>query len=121
MYRDFGNNGIFFRSIYNSFYQFDRKIGPGRIMYKYIGTFDFIFFYLEGQSVSTGEVGVVFAVCIFLIAEDGQKILVDHRASDNLVDCLKKKRIAERDFRDPATRKKFTYSCLLYTSPSPRD
>ena len=52
----------------------------------------------------------MFAVCIFLIAEDGQKILVDHRASDNLVDCLKKKRIAERDFRDPATRKKFTFS-----------
>ena len=52
----------------------------------------------------------MFAVCIFLIAEDGQKILVDHRASDNLVDCLKKKRVAERDFRDPATRKKFTYS-----------
>ena len=52
----------------------------------------------------------MFAVCIFLIAEDGQKILVDHRASDNLVDCLKKKRVAERDFRDPATRKKFKFS-----------
>ena len=39
---------------------------------------------------------MVFAVCIFAIAEDGQRILVDHRASEDLMDCLKNKREAER-------------------------
>tara|TARA_R100000008_G_C3425463_1_gene87012 strand:+ start:221 stop:514 length:294 start_codon:yes stop_codon:yes gene_type:complete len=53
---------------------------------------------------------VVFAVCIFAIGEDGQRTLVDHRASENLMDCLKNKRLAEREYKDPDTRKKFTMS-----------
>ena len=57
----------------------------------------------------------MFAVCIFLIAEDGQKILVDHRASDNLVDCLKKKRVAERDFRDPEKRNRMYPGSTVFT------
>ena len=59
---------------------------------------------------STPEDGVVFAVCIFAVAEDGTRVLVDHRASENLMDCLKNKRQAEREYRDPDTRKKFTMS-----------
>ena len=62
--------------------------------------------------------GIVFAVCIFAIAEDGSRILVDHRASENLMDCLKNKREAERDYRDPEKREKmypgetvFTMTC----------
>jgi hypothetical protein len=61
-------------------------------------------------SSSTPEDGVVFAVCIFAVAEDGTRVLVDHRASENLMDCLKNKRQAEREYRDPETRKKFTMS-----------
>ena len=61
-------------------------------------------------SSSTPEDGVVFAVCIFAVAEDGTRVLVDHRASENLMDCLKNKRQAEREYRDPDTRKKFTMS-----------
>ena len=57
-------------------------------------------------SSSEPENGVVFAVCIFAIAEDGSRILVDHRASENLMDCLKNKREAERDYRDPEKREK---------------
>ena len=36
--------------------------------------------------------GVVFTVCIFEIDETGQRKLVDHVASENLMDCLKNKR-----------------------------
>tara|TARA_Y100000310_G_C20575744_1_gene760311 strand:+ start:787 stop:1299 length:513 start_codon:yes stop_codon:yes gene_type:complete len=61
-------------------------------------------------SVSTPEDGVVFAVCIFAVGEDGSRTLVDHRASDNLMDCLKNKRLAERDYKDPEKRKKYSYS-----------
>ena len=69
-------------------------------------------------SSSEPENGVVFAVCIFAIAEDRSRILVDHRASENLMDCLKNKREAERDYRDPEKREKmypgetvFTMTC----------
>ena len=74
----------------------------------------------EEHKTSTSEPtdGVVFAVCIFAIAEDGSRALVDHRASDNLMDCLKNKRVAERDYRDPEKRNKmypgetvFTMTC----------
>ena len=41
------------------------------------------------NSSSEPENGVVFAVCIFEIAEDGTRKLVDHVASDNLMNCLK--------------------------------
>ena len=61
-------------------------------------------------SSSTPEDGVVFAVCIFAVAEDGTRHLVDHRASEDLMDCLKNKREAEREYKDPKTRKKFTMS-----------
>ena len=61
-------------------------------------------------SESTPEDGVVFAVCIFEIAEDGTRKLVDHVASENLMNCLKNKREAEREYKDPKTRKKFTMS-----------
>ena len=61
-------------------------------------------------SSSTPENGVVFAVCIFAVAEDGTRVLVDHRASEDLMDCLKNKREAEREYKDPKTRKKFTMS-----------
>ena len=51
-------------------------------------------------SSSQPEDGVVFAVCIFEIAEDGTRKLIDHRASENLMDCLKNKREAERDYKE---------------------
>ena len=44
--------------------------------------------------------GVVFAVCIFEVAEDGTRKLVDHVASENLMDCLKNKREAERKYKE---------------------
>ena len=51
-------------------------------------------------SDSTPEDGVVFAVCIFEIDESGQRKLVDHVASENLMDCLKNKREAERKYKE---------------------
>ena len=51
-------------------------------------------------SKSEPENGVVFAVCIFEVTEDGTRVLVDHRASENLMDCLKNKREAERDYKE---------------------
>ena len=52
-------------------------------------------------SSSQPEDGVVFAVCIFEIDEaTGERKLVDHRASENLMDCLKNKREAERDYKE---------------------
>ena len=44
--------------------------------------------------------GVVFAVCIFEVAEDGTRKLVDHVASENLMNCLKNKREAERKYKE---------------------
>ena len=51
-------------------------------------------------SESTPEDGVVFAVCIFEIDENGVRKLVDHVASENLMDCLKNKREAEREYKE---------------------
>ena len=51
-------------------------------------------------SDSTPEDCVVFAVCIFEISADGTRILVDHVASENLMDCLKNKREAERKYKE---------------------
>ena len=51
-------------------------------------------------SSSEPENGVVFAVCIFEIAEDGTRKLVDHVASENLMNCLKNKREAERKYKE---------------------
>jgi len=52
------------------------------------------------ESSSEPENGVVFAVCIFEIAEDGTRKLVDHVASENLMNCLKNKREAEKKYRE---------------------
>ena len=51
-------------------------------------------------SSSEPEMGVVFAVCIFEIDETGKRVLVDHVASENLVDCLKNKREKEREYKE---------------------
>jgi len=51
-------------------------------------------------SESTPEDGIVFAVCIFEISADGTRVLVDHVASENLMDCLKNKRLAERKYKE---------------------
>ena len=60
--------------------------------------------------------GVVFAVCIFAVGEDGTKYLVDHRAAVNMGHCLKEKRKAELKYRDPEHRKlmgctRFVFAC----------
>ena len=34
--------------------------------------------------------GIVFAVCIFAVGEDGKKYLVDHRHAENMGECIKK-------------------------------
>ena len=52
------------------------------------------------ESSSTPEDGVVFAVCICEISADGTRVLVDHVASENLMDCLKNKRLAERKYKE---------------------
>ena len=54
----------------------------------------------HAESSSEPENGVVFAVCIFEIDEDGNRKLVDHVASDNLMNCLKNKREAEKKYRE---------------------
>jgi len=51
-------------------------------------------------SESTPEDGIVFAVCIFEISADGTRVLVDHVASENLMDWLKNKREAERKYKE---------------------
>ena len=60
-------------------------------------------------SASEPENGVVFAVCIFEIDETGKRILVDHVASENLVDCLKNKREKEREYKEESTQQPGTY------------
>ena len=52
------------------------------------------------NSSSEPENGVVFAVCIFEVQEDGTRKLVDHVASENLMNCLKNKREAERKYKE---------------------
>jgi hypothetical protein len=54
----------------------------------------------HAESSSEPENGIVFAVCIFEIDEDGNRKLVDHVASDNLMNCLKNKREAEKKYRE---------------------
>ena len=67
-------------------------------------------------SPSVPEKGIVFAVCIFAVGEDGTKYLVDHRAAINMGHCLKEKRKAELKYRDPKHRKlmggtRFVFAC----------
>ena len=52
------------------------------------------------ESSSDPMSGVVFAVCIFEVQEDGTRKLVDHVASENLMNCLKNKREAERKYKE---------------------
>ena len=54
----------------------------------------------HAASESEPENGVVFAVCIFEVSEDGTRKLVDHVASENLMNCLKNKREAERKYKE---------------------
>ena len=54
----------------------------------------------HAESSSEPENGVVFAVCIFEVGEDGTRKLVDHVASENLMNCLKNKREAERKYKE---------------------
>mgnify|MGYP001396571981 FL=1 len=54
----------------------------------------------HAMSSSDPMSGVVFAVCIFEVAEDGTRKLVDHVASENLMNCLKNKREAERKYKE---------------------
>ena len=54
----------------------------------------------HAESSSDPMSGVVFAVCIFEIDETGKRKLVDHVASENLMDCLKNKREAERKYKE---------------------
>ena len=60
-------------------------------------------------SSSEPEMGVVFAVCIFEVDETGKRVLVDHVASENLVDCLKNKREKEREYKEESTQEPGTY------------
>ena len=54
----------------------------------------------HAESSSDPMSGVVFAVCIFEVSEDGTRKLVDHVASENLMNCLKNKREAERKYKE---------------------
>ena len=54
----------------------------------------------HAASESEPENGVVFAVCIFEVDADGNRKLVDHVASENLMNCLKNKREAERKYKE---------------------
>jgi len=54
----------------------------------------------HAESSSDPMSGVVFAVCIFEVDEDGKRKLVDHVASENLMNCLKNKREAERKYKE---------------------
>ena len=54
----------------------------------------------HAASESEPENGVVFAVCIFEVTADGTRKLVDHVASENLMNCLKNKREAEKKYRE---------------------
>ena len=60
-------------------------------------------------SASEPENGVVFAVCIFEIDYTGKRVLVDHVASENLVDCLKNKREKEREYKEESTQQPGTF------------
>ena len=70
----------------------------------------------HAESSSDPMSGVVFAVCIFEIDENGQRKLVDHVASENLMDCLKNKREAERKYKENPDKEGVYNICLLYTS-----
>ena len=41
---------------------------------------------------SKPEEGIVFAVCIFAVGEDGTRYLVDHRHATDMSECIRKRR-----------------------------
>ena len=60
--------------------------------------------------------GIVFAVCIFAMGEDGTKYLVDHRHAENMGECIKKRREAVNKYKDPKHRElmggtRFMFMC----------
>jgi len=60
--------------------------------------------------------GVVLAVCIFAVGEDGTKYLVDHRHAENMGECIKKRREAVNKYKDPKHRElmggtRFMFMC----------
>ena len=60
--------------------------------------------------------GVVFAVCIFAVGEDGTRYLVDHRHAENMGECIKKRREAVNKYKDPKHRElmggtRFMFMC----------
>ena len=60
--------------------------------------------------------GVVFAVCIIAVGEDGTKYLVDHRHAENMGECIKKRREAVNKYKDPKHRElmggtRFMFMC----------
>ena len=66
----------------------------------------------HAESSSDPNVGVVFAVCIFEIDENGQRKLVDHVASENLMTCFKNKERTERKYKEnPDKEKIYNMTC----------
>ena len=60
--------------------------------------------------------GIVFAVCIFAVGEDGTRYLVDHRHAENMGECIKKRREAVNKYKDPKHRElmggtRFMFMC----------
>ena len=65
---------------------------------------------------SKPQEGVVFAVCIFAVGEDGTRYLVDHRHAENMGECIKKRREAVNKYKDPKHRElmggtRFMFMC----------
>ena len=71
---------------------------------------------LTSDQYSKPKEGVVFAVCIFAVGEDGTKYLVDHRHAENMGECIKKRREAVNKYKDPKHRElmggtRFMFMC----------
>tara|TARA_B110001454_G_C12684693_1_gene419653 strand:+ start:830 stop:1192 length:363 start_codon:yes stop_codon:yes gene_type:complete len=63
--------------------------------FKELGLLIFLLTFIGSVSVYAEEPEVVFAVCVFA---DGT--LVDHKGADSMSDCLKTKRLVEKDWRN---------------------
>jgi len=65
--------------------------------------------------------GVVFAVCIFAVGEDGTKYLVDHRHAEDMGECIKKRREAVINIKTPNTENSWGVqdlcSCVTRSKP----
>ena len=65
---------------------------------------------------SKPEEGIVFAVCIFAVGEDGTRYLVDHRHATDMSECIRKRREAVNKYKDPKHRElmggtRFMFMC----------